>query len=83
MNNPYLTAALGVPQAWVAVFLFDKLQGQIGLAIGVAAFFMLGAVVTFVFAVIRIPGWHRSRRIAKEWVMQHGGEIPPELRWYT
>jgi hypothetical protein len=82
MNNPYTNIALAMVFAGGALFLFGKLQSDLVGAVLVASFFGVGSLLIFVLAVIRIPAWHRSRRVAKEWVAEHGGEIPLELRWY-
>lgn len=29
------------------------------------------------------PSWHRARRVAKHYLRDHPGELPPELRWYN
>lgn len=83
MNNPYFTGGLALLFGWVAWFLFDKLQSDIVAAVLVASFFGIGSLGIALFSAIRIRSWHRARRVAKAWVAEHGGEIPPELRWYT
>jgi hypothetical protein len=82
MNNPYINIAPGVMFVWLAWFGFDKLQENLVGAVLVASFFGLGSLLIFVLSIIRIPSWHLSRRDAKAWVAEHGGEIPLELRWY-
>jgi hypothetical protein len=76
MNNPYINIALAMVFVWLALFVFGKLQENLLAAVLTACFFGVISFVIVLVSVIRIPSWHRSRRDAKAWVAEHGGEIP-------
>lgn len=83
MHNPYFTYVLAGVNAWLAWFSFDKLAGLLWLAVSVCVFFGLIALIAIVMTSLRVPGWHRARKVAKAYVAEHGGKFPSELKWYT
>lgn len=82
MHNPYLNLVFGPVFVWLGLFVLDKLHEVLGLAIGLAIFFGLVGAVVLIVSAVRIPGWHRARRLARDHIAEHGGNYPPELRWY-
>lgn len=83
MHNPYFSFVLAGVFAWLGWFVFDKLIGMLWLAVVVAAFFNLVALLAVIMSIFRIPGWHRARKVARDYVAEHGGKFPSELKWYT
>jgi hypothetical protein len=80
-HNPYLLLAnmiLIFAAAGIAFVGFWRIS--IPLAIGMGSLFFVSALLTSIFAVRRIPAWHRARAAVRAYIEIHGGEMPPELR---
>ena len=78
--NPYINACLGIGMAVFSSFIFDKLQGTPWAAWVVGGFFLAGGVMVILMESTRAPAWHRARKVAKAYVAEHGGRLPPEVR---
>ncbi|MHA6667555.1 hypothetical protein ACX3O0_01665 [Homoserinimonas sp. A447] len=83
MHNPYFSFGHTVVFGWVGLFLFGKLDETGWLTFVLVIGCEVVAVLALVMGVLRIPSWHRARKVAKAHVAAHGGSFPPELRWYT
>jgi len=79
-NNPYITIVLAGALIPLGIFIATK-EFPLALALSVALFVAAAAVIGL--AIVRIPGWHRRRRIAKTYLTGSGVGLPPELRWYS
>lgn len=81
-NNPYFALVLGLTAVAVpfGVGIMEQsveLFLWLFLALGV-----MGSLV-IVFALLRVPRWHRARAAVRAHISVHGGVFPDELRWYT
>ncbi|MGV8913613.1 MAG: hypothetical protein ACOH14_13460 [Rhodoglobus sp.] len=81
-HNPYLTLAMIPAFLWFGIFVVGKLSATPIGAIAFGAFIGIGLLFVLVMSLIRIPGWHRARRVARQHVREHGGQFPRELRWW-
>lgn len=81
MNNPYPNILLGGLYVWVGWFLLTKLGAPWGWVL--LGLFGIGGLWLVALFVRKIPSWHRARRVARAYIAEHGGRMPPELRWYT
>ena len=83
MHNPYFGYPFVLLGGWLIWFLLDR--GATGSWLVFALIILVGFVALFVLimSTLRIPGWHRARRLARAYIAEHGGEFPAELRWYT
>jgi hypothetical protein len=84
MHNPYLNLPLVVVFIGVGVFMLGKLDEVPGwIVFPFVDLVCLAGLALLVSAAARIPSWHRARRAAREYVEQHGGRFPPDLRWHS
>jgi hypothetical protein len=67
----------------LGIFLFVKLSTALWLAISLLVFFVGLSALSLIFSIRRIPAWHRARRVAREYLAEHGGRMPPELRTWN
>ncbi|TXK18757.1 hypothetical protein [Homoserinibacter sp. GY 40078] len=81
-NNPYLNLPIVAGSVWLCVFLVGKIPELVWVWVPVVVFFGLISLFILVMSVIRIPVWHRARKIAREHIAEHGGEFPKDLRWF-
>jgi hypothetical protein len=83
-HNPYWNIGLGGGFMWVGAFVFDKLAENLWAALLVGGFFIVGGVWVACVQIGRVPGWHRARRAAKQYLARRGGgTLPPEVRVLT
>lgn len=77
-NNPWLNIVFGLVGVTVVCSVFFGIGDR-----SVLSWIMLGVgglcVVIIIQNLIRVPRWHRARRIAKRYIAEHGGELPEEL----
>ena len=78
-HNPHYALAVDAMFVAFGVFLFVKLSDS-WLGIVLLASFAGLAVLSGFFIVRRIPAWHRARRVARDYVAEHGDKFPPQLR---
>lgn len=83
MHNPYLNVVFGAVMAWVGWFLFEQMMPELVPALALGGLFWFAAAFITVFSLVRAPSWHRARRVAKRYLCDHPGELPPELRWHN
>lgn len=81
MNNPYPNILLGGLYVWLGWFLLTKLGAPWGWVL--LGLFGIGGLWLVALFVRKIPSWHRGRRLARAYIAEHGGRMPPERRWYT
>lgn len=82
-HNPYLNLASVPLMIWAGAFLLDKLSEAPWGAVALSSFFWLLAAAVALVSVLRIPAWHRARRRAREFIAEHGGKFPGDLRWFA
>lgn len=82
-HNPYLNFLSGFLFIAVGVFLWGKLDSVPLGALAVGGFFWGGGLLILFMNVIRIPAWHRARRAVREYLSDHEGTFPKQLRWYS
>lgn len=78
MNNPYLNLISGVFACSFGVFLFVQVGPNVWGWLLLVVFVGMGLFI-LVHELIRVPRWHRARRIAREYIAEHGGQMPDEL----
>ena len=83
LNNPWPTILIAPLCGFAGIVMFTQLAEVPWLAIIVLSFFHAAALALIVLPALRVPNWHRARRLARDFVRQHGGPFPPELRWFT
>lgn len=51
---------------------------------GKGIFFIVSGAWVAIVQIGRVPGWHRARRAAKQYLARRGGgTLPPEVRVFT
>lgn len=84
MHNPYLNLPLSGAFVGTSAFLLTKLEELTGwVIIPFAALMGVAGVALLVQSLLRVPSWHRARKVAREYVRQHGGRVPSDLRWFA
>jgi hypothetical protein len=84
MHNPYLNIPLSAAFVGTSAFLLTKLEELSGwVIIPFAALMGVAGVTLLVHSLLRVPSWHRARKVAREFVRQHGGQVPSDLRWFA
>jgi hypothetical protein len=82
-HNPYLSLIPAAVGFLVGVILWTKLSVNPGAALAAASFFWAAGLFLFAVNVIRIRSWHRARRNVRAYLLEHHGEFPKELKWYS
>jgi hypothetical protein len=80
-HNPYLMLLNAMVIVGFGVGFFFAMEGKafwVGFWFGL--FLALVGLLLIVVTVRRIPAWHAARRIAANYMAQHGGDFPNELR---
>jgi hypothetical protein len=79
-HNPYFTLVGGIVLVPCSIYVLVQMQNALVFAI-LALVFVDGIyLVLLAFTIRRIPVWHRARRIARAYIAEHGGSMPPELK---
>lgn len=81
-HNPWLRLPLALIGAGAGAFLFVQLSASPVWAWLAGGAFWAIAVLIIVTAIRQIPSWHRARRMVREYLAEHPGKFPLELRWY-
>ena len=82
-HNPYFNFVFPPLAIYVSVFLIEKMQDTLWFVIPFVVLLLVAFVGIAVVSALRIPAWHRARRRAREYIAEHGGKFPADLRWYT
>lgn len=83
MHNPYFGFLFVPLGGWLIWFLLGKGAADSWWTLALICLVGLVGLLAAVMSALRIPGWHRARKLARAHVAEHGGDLPPELRWYT
>jgi len=81
-QNPFLALAVAPIFIGLAVFALFALPDPVWSVV-MCIFFAVSAVLIAALNIARIRPWLRARRVAKEYVKAHGGELPRDLQIWS
>ena len=81
--NPYFSVVIGLLMVGVGAFVSWQLRGVPLVAILLTVPFVALGVLLVAWSSRRIPAWHRARRDVDQYLTEHPGQFPRDLRWFS